>query len=67
MSEKTVDHFMLERLRRWGVRRIYGYPGDGINGFLGAFHHVGDDLEFVQVRHEEDLRRPLSGVDDQDY
>src|SRR5919204_2507356 len=53
MHDKTVAQFMLERLSRWGIRRIYGYPGDGINGFLGAFHHVGDDLEFVQVRHEE--------------
>jgi pyruvate dehydrogenase (quinone) len=53
MPDKTVAQFMLERLHRWGVNRIYGYPGDGINGFLGAFHHVGDQLEFVQVRHEE--------------
>src|SRR5919202_95617 len=51
---KTTAQFMLERLAdEWGVRRIYGYPGDGINGFLGAFHHVGDRLEFTQVRHEE--------------
>jgi pyruvate dehydrogenase (quinone) len=48
----TVAHFMLHRLTEWGVRRVYGYPGDGINGLLGAFHEV-TDLEFVQVRHEE--------------
>src|SRR4051812_10929825 len=52
MSE-NVARFILNRLTEWGVRRIYGYPGDGINGLLGAFHHVGDRLEFVQVRHEE--------------
>src|SRR5213595_2674342 len=52
MSE-TVAAFMLERLHEWGVRRIYGYPGDGMNGLLGAFHEVGDKVEFVQVRHEE--------------
>jgi pyruvate dehydrogenase (quinone) len=51
MSE-TVAQFMLQRLTEWGIRRVYGYPGDGINGLLGAFHHV-DDLEFTQVRHEE--------------
>src|ERR671939_184842 len=45
--------FILERLTQWGVKRIYGYPGDGINGLLGAFHEVGDELEFVQTRHEE--------------
>ena len=32
----TVSDFMLERLSEWGVDRIYGYPGDGINGILGA-------------------------------
>src|SRR3954466_10649888 len=52
MSE-NVAAFMLNRLHEWGVDRIYGYPGDGINGLLGAFHEVGDKVEFVQVRHEE--------------
>jgi pyruvate dehydrogenase (quinone) len=52
MSEPVGLH-ILRRLRHWGVRRIYGYPGDGINGLVGAFHEVGDELEFVQVRHEE--------------
>jgi pyruvate dehydrogenase (quinone) len=54
MAERTTGRFILERLAdEWGVRRIYGYPGDGINGLLGAFHHVGDRLAFTQVRHEE--------------
>jgi pyruvate dehydrogenase (quinone) len=52
MSE-NVAGFMLNRLLEWGVTRIYGYPGDGINGLLGAFHDIEDRLEFVQVRHEE--------------
>ena len=50
---QSVGAFMLERLKQWGVTRIYGYPGDGINGLLGAFHEVEDDIEFVQTRHEE--------------
>jgi pyruvate dehydrogenase (quinone) len=45
--------FILKRLTEWGIHRVYGYPGDGINGLLGAFHHVGDELEFIQTRHEE--------------
>jgi pyruvate dehydrogenase (quinone) len=53
MSTPNVSVFMLERLRAWGVGRIYGYPGDGSNGLNLAFHEVGDELEFVQVRHEE--------------
>jgi pyruvate dehydrogenase (quinone) len=48
-----VAQFMLERLREWGIHRIYGYPGDGINAFLGAFERVGSDPYFTQTRHEE--------------
>ncbi|MBQ5950443.1 thiamine pyrophosphate-requiring protein [Massilia sp. ST3] len=48
----TVGDFLLERLALWGVRRIYGYPGDGINGILAAFGRQ-DAIEFVQARHEE--------------
>jgi pyruvate dehydrogenase (quinone) len=51
---ENVSQFMLRRLHEeWGVDRIYGYPGDGINGLIGAFHQYGDQVEFVQVRHEE--------------
>jgi pyruvate dehydrogenase (quinone) len=50
---KTVADFMLERLNQWGVERIYGYPGDGINGILGALGRYEDTIEFVQTRHEE--------------
>jgi pyruvate dehydrogenase (quinone) len=55
MSKLTSD-FFVERLKAWGVKRIYGYPGDGINGVLGALQRVekqGDGIEFIQVRHEE--------------
>ncbi|HEY7077751.1 MAG TPA: thiamine pyrophosphate-requiring protein [Solirubrobacteraceae bacterium] len=48
-----TSQFILERLHEWGVKRIYGYPGDGINGLLGAFHEAGDEIEFIQTRHEE--------------
>jgi pyruvate dehydrogenase (quinone) len=47
----TVAHYALTRLKEHGIRRVYGYPGDGINGFLGALHEV--DLDFIQTRHEE--------------
>ena len=52
MAEKVAD-FLLERLRAWGIHRIYGYPGDGINALLGAFNRADNDPEFIQVRHEE--------------
>lgn len=49
----TVGQQILSRLAEWGVARVYGYPGDGINGLLGAFHDLEGRLEFVQTRHEE--------------
>ncbi|MEX2571794.1 MAG: thiamine pyrophosphate-requiring protein [Gemmatimonadota bacterium] len=49
----TVGDFLLERLHEWGVRRIFGYPGDGINGIVGALDRHEDEIEFVQTRHEE--------------
>jgi pyruvate dehydrogenase (quinone) len=49
----TVGDRLLERLRAWGVHRMFGYPGDGINGILGALARAGNDPEMVQVRHEE--------------
>lgn len=55
MAKLTSD-FFVERLRAWGVTRIYGYPGDGINGVLGALQRAekdGHGIEFIQVRHEE--------------
>jgi pyruvate dehydrogenase (quinone) len=51
---QTVGEFMLDRLHEWGVRRIYGYPGDGINGIMGAIGRKTDMIEYVQVRHEEE-------------
>ncbi|MBN3568826.1 thiamine pyrophosphate-requiring protein [Burkholderia cenocepacia] len=49
----TVADFIVERLYDWGVRRIYGYPGDGINGFFGALNRADGKIEFIQARHEE--------------
>jgi pyruvate dehydrogenase (quinone) len=50
---KTVGDFLWQRLRDWGVRRVFGYPGDGINGLIGALDRAQNNPEFVQVRHEE--------------
>ncbi|WP_233237053.1 thiamine pyrophosphate-requiring protein [Bordetella sp. LUAb4] len=49
----TVGDFLVERLYAWGVRRIFGYPGDGINGVFGALRRAQGKIEFVQARHEE--------------
>ena len=50
---KTVSDQILQRLQQWGVKRIYGYPGDGINVLMGAFGRFGDGMKFIQARHEE--------------
>jgi pyruvate dehydrogenase (quinone) len=52
MSANVAD-FLLQRLRDWGVGRVYGYPGDGINAIIGAFRRAENDPELIQVRHEE--------------
>jgi pyruvate dehydrogenase (quinone) len=50
---QIVADYVLHRVRDWGIHRVFGYPGDGINGFLGAFDRAGGDPEFIQARHEE--------------
>src|SRR5687768_17304642 len=52
MARTAADH-LVERLHEWGVRRVYGYPGDGINGIVGALDRAREKVDFIQVRHEE--------------
>ena len=49
----TVSDFLIKRLHEWGVRRIYGYPGDGINGLMGAMNRADGEISLVRARHEE--------------
>jgi pyruvate dehydrogenase (quinone) len=53
MSSATVSDFLIQRITEWGIRRIYGYPGDGINGIIGAIDRADGEIEYIQVRHEE--------------
>ncbi len=48
-----VGDFIVCRLAAWGVKRIYGYPGDGINGVMEALNRGKDKIDFIQTRHEE--------------
>src|SRR6201986_431322 len=50
---QTVGDYLLERLRAWDVRHVFGYPGDGINGILAAWGRADNQPQFVQARHEE--------------
>ncbi|GAB2567740.1 thiamine pyrophosphate-requiring protein [Paractinoplanes abujensis] len=51
-NERTVSDLVVERLAAWGVERVFGYAGDGIDGVMGALRRAGKPL-FVQARHEE--------------
>jgi pyruvate dehydrogenase (quinone) len=53
MMAATVSDFMLDRLGEWGLGRIYRYPGDGINGILGALSRAEKRFDFIQVPHEK--------------
>ncbi len=49
----NTSDFLIERLYQWGIHRVYGYPGDGINGVMGALNRNKGQIEFIQTRHEE--------------
>src|ERR671931_1813272 len=53
LHKQTASDFLVRRLYDWGVRRIYGYPGDGINGVMTALDRMSDKIAFIQARHEE--------------
>ncbi|MCU1565869.1 MAG: thiamine pyrophosphate-requiring protein [Pseudarthrobacter sp.] len=53
MNDRTVADLIVDRLETWGVSRVFGYSGDGINGFMGALRRAEGRVEFVQARHEE--------------
>ena len=49
----NVSEFVWHRLSEWGLKRVYGYPGDGVGGLDVALEKAKDNMEYVQVRHEE--------------
>ena len=49
----TAADVLIETLIDWGVERIFGLPGDGINGIMEALRTRTDKIRFIQVRHEE--------------
>ena len=56
MSEQVSD-FIVSRLKAWGVRHIFGYTGDGINGMLGALDRAGNDPPLHPGAPRGDRRR----------
>ena len=51
--KQTVGDFIISRIHAGDVRRMFGSPGDGINGVFGGLNRASDNFEFVQARHEE--------------
>ena len=49
----NVSEFVWHRLNEWGIKRVYGYPGDGVGGLDVALERARDTMQYVQVRHEE--------------
>ena len=50
---KTVAELLIQRLLDWGVKTVFAFPGDGINGIFEAWRQNQDKLKYIQVRHEE--------------
>src|SRR5882757_11387669 len=48
----TVADVMVATLKASGVRRVYGLPGDSLNGFTDALRRDGE-ITWQHVRHEE--------------
>ncbi|HEU4360679.1 MAG TPA: ubiquinone-dependent pyruvate dehydrogenase [Mycobacterium sp.] len=48
----TVADHVIAALKRSGVHRVYGIPGDSLNGFTDAIRRTGD-FSWELVRHEE--------------
>ena len=44
---------MIVTLIDWGVRVVFGMPGDGINGIMEALRKRQDQISFIQTHHEE--------------
>ena len=48
----TVADHVIDTLRTSGIRRVYGLPGDSLNGFTDALRR-SDGMSWEHVRHEE--------------
>jgi pyruvate dehydrogenase (quinone) len=52
MMASTVADVMVATLKASGVQRVYGIPGDSLNGFTDALRR-GGGITWEHVRHEE--------------
>src|SRR4030088_3508048 len=57
---RTISDLIVETLKNAGVSRVYGLPGDSLNGFTDALRREGT-LSWQLVRHEEVAAFAASG------
>ncbi|KRN07600.1 pyruvate oxidase [Liquorilactobacillus sucicola DSM 21376 = JCM 15457] len=53
MSKIKGSDVLVKVLVDWGVKNVYGLPGDSIDTTVDALRRQKDKIKFVQVRHEE--------------
>lgn len=53
MKKIKASEAMINVLLDWGVKRVYGLPGDSIDTTIDALHRHDEEIDFIQVRHEE--------------
>ena len=59
----TVAEILLETLILSDVSRVYGLPGDSLNGFTNSISEH-KEIQWIHVRHEEaELSQDLPGMD----
>ena len=49
----TAGDVLVDTLIQWGVKVVFGIPGDGINGVMESLRTRQEEIRFIQVRHEE--------------
>ncbi len=54
---QTIADAIVQTIRGAGVERIYGLPGDSLNGFIDALRRDGA-IAWQHVRHEEAAALP---------
>ncbi|AZZ60747.1 pyruvate oxidase [Oenococcus oeni] len=53
MTSKKGSDLLVNVLTDWGIKEVYGLPGDSVDTTVDALRRQKDKIKFIQVRHEE--------------
>ncbi|MDN6257429.1 MAG: pyruvate oxidase, partial [Tetragenococcus halophilus] len=55
MTDQKIDGWVagLKVLEEWGVQDVFGIPAGSLNSLMDAFEKEQENINFIQVRHEE--------------